>query len=226
MIRPALALAALTLTAAAVTPVLLDFDFENLPPTSGEVNAQLVANGASLAAQVSAAEKAAAGKATIAEMDTVTGVATVTVYGAQKASVVTVGKDGVVTDTVEKGRFPGESVTGDWTETASGLKYYDIVIGDGATPPDPSTKVRVHYSGWTLDGKQFDSSYKRNQPADFALNRVIKGWTEGVGSMKVGGKRKLILPFQLGYGAGGNPRAGIPPRATLVFDVELLEIMN
>jgi peptidylprolyl isomerase len=104
--------------------------------------------------------------------------------------------------------------------TESGLKYVDIKVGDGAQPPEGGT-VKVHYSGWLDDGTLFDSSVKRGQPTSFGLNNVIKGWTEGVGSMKVGGKRKLIVPPELGYGSTDRP--GIPANSTLTFEVELLE---
>ena len=120
-------------------------------------------------------------------------------------------------------RFPGEAVEGDSIETDSGLKYFDIVEGDGPQPAGPSTKVKVHYTGWLVDGTKFDSSVDRGQPATFALGRVIAGWTEGVGSMKVGGKRKLIIPYHLAYGEHGQKP--IPAKATLIFDVELLEIV-
>jgi FKBP-type peptidyl-prolyl cis-trans isomerase FkpA len=225
MFRPLLAIAGLTLTAAALTPVLLETDFENVPPPAAEVHSALKAMGVSMSVQIAAAEKASGGMVTSAEMDAKTGSTIVLVYTPETARTITVGKDGAILSSVDKPRFPGDPVSGDWIETPSGLKYYDMKVGDGESPPNSSTKVRVHYSGWTLDGRQFDSSYKRNQPADFPLSGVISGWTEGVGSMKVGGKRKLILPFDLGYGPAGNPRAGIPPRATLVFDVELLEIL-
>jgi peptidylprolyl isomerase len=117
--------------------------------------------------------------------------------------------------------YPGQPVTGDAIKTASGLSYFDLVVGEGASPAGPSSTVKVHYTGYLLDGSKFDSSLDRGQPISFRLNQVIGGWTEGVGSMKVGGKRKLVIPYQLGYGAGGMPPT-ITPKATLVFDVELL----
>ena len=106
--------------------------------------------------------------------------------------------------------------------TPSGLRYVEIMEGTGATPAKGST-VRVHYTGWLEDGKKFDSSHDRGQPLEFPLGRgqVIPGWDEGLSTMKVGGKRKLIIPAHLGYGERGAGGV-IPPRATLVFEVELL----
>ena len=108
--------------------------------------------------------------------------------------------------------------------TASGLQYEDIVVGTGDSP-QAGQNVRVHYTGWLTDGKKFDSSVDRGEPFVFPIGagRVIRGWDEGVMSMKVGGKRKLIIPPQLGYGARGAGGV-IPPNATLVFEVELLGV--
>jgi len=110
------------------------------------------------------------------------------------------------------------------TVSDSGLAWFDLTEGTGEAPASDSTTVRVHYTGWLVDGTKFDSSVDRGEPIDFPLNRVIPGWTEGVGSMKVGGTRKLVIPSDLGYGPRGTPGGPIPPNATLVFDVELLEL--
>jgi FKBP-type peptidyl-prolyl cis-trans isomerase FkpA len=106
--------------------------------------------------------------------------------------------------------------------TSSGLVYRSLVEGTGASPA-ASDVVKVHYRGTLMDGTEFDSSYARNQPAEFPLNRVIKCWTEGVQRMKVGGKAKLVCPPAIAYGERGAPGA-VPPNATLNFEVELLGI--
>ena len=108
--------------------------------------------------------------------------------------------------------------------TPSGLQYTDTAEGDGEAA-QAGNNVSVHYTGWLTDGTKFDSSVDSNQPFQFPLGagRVIAGWDEGVCGMKVGGKRKLTIPSDLGYGPTGAG-AVIPPNATLVFEVELLEI--
>lgn len=113
----------------------------------------------------------------------------------------------------------------DVQKTASGLRYRVLQPGKGGPFPKPADKVSVHYSGWLEDGTMFDSSVKRGLPSTFPLNGVIKGWTEGVGLMTVGQKNRFWIPFELAYGETGCPPI-IPPKATLIFDVELLEIKN
>jgi peptidylprolyl isomerase len=118
--------------------------------------------------------------------------------------------------------YPGERTAMEKQTTPSGLGYIEILVGTGDSPKT-GDKVTVHYSGFLTDGKKFDSSVDRGQPFTFTIGRgqVIKGWDEGVMSMKVGGKRKLIIPPQLGYGSRGAGGV-IPPNAELIFDVELL----
>ena len=114
------------------------------------------------------------------------------------------------------------------TTTASGLQFADTVVGTGASPTTGQTCV-MHYTGWLykdgVKGSKFDSSVDRGQPFEFTIGvgQVIKGWDEGVATMKVGGKRTLIIPAALGYGARGAGGV-IPPNATLIFDVELLGV--
>jgi peptidylprolyl isomerase len=120
--------------------------------------------------------------------------------------------------------YPGWATTKQPETTSTGLKYIDMEVGNGASPQS-GQQVVVHYSGYLTNGTKFDSSVDRGEALAFAIGagEVIQGWDEGIMSMKVGGKRKLIIPSHLGYGASGSPPV-IPPNAELIFDVELLEV--
>ena len=109
--------------------------------------------------------------------------------------------------------------------TASGLKYSVLREGTGAEKPASGEKVRVHYTGWTTDGKVFDSSRKRGKPAEFLVGQLVPGWNEALKLMTVGSRFKLTIPPALAYGASGRPPT-IPPNATLIFDMELLDIVT
>ncbi len=119
---------------------------------------------------------------------------------------------------------PTSTMPEDLTTLDSGLQYEEMTVGEGASP-QTGERVSVHYTGTLLDGTQFDSSRDRNRPFDFKIGvgQVIKGWDEGVSSMKVGGRRKLVIPPNLAYGDRGAGGV-IPPNATLIFDVELLRV--
>jgi len=139
---------------------------------------------------------------------------------AQQAEVSAAGAGNLV----EGQKFLAENKGKDGVQTTeSGLQYKVLTMGDGAKPAATDT-VKVHYAGKLLDGTEFDSSYARNEPISFALNRVIPGWTEGVQLMPIGSKFIFYIAPELGYGeAGGGP---IPPNSTLIFEVELLDIEN
>ena len=124
----------------------------------------------------------------------------------------------------QAGASGGGDAAGTEVTTASGLKYTDVKVG-GGTEATAGKTVDVHYTGWLLDGKKFDSSKDRGQPFSFALGggQVIRGWDEGVAGMKIGGTRILMIPPDLGYGARGAGGV-IPPNATLKFEVELLGV--
>ena len=119
---------------------------------------------------------------------------------------------------------PTEDMTEDMTTTDSGLMYEDLEVGTGALPT-PGQAVTVHYTGTLENGEKFDSSRDRNRPFSFTIGvgQDIKGWDEGVSTMRVGGRRKLVIPPDLGYGPRGAGGV-IPPNATLIFDVELIRV--
>lgn len=108
------------------------------------------------------------------------------------------------------------------TTTDTGLKIHDVTVGTGATP-QPGQTVVVHYIGWLENGKEFNNSHKLGRPAEFLMTDLIKGWKEGLSTMKVGGKRKLWVPSELAYGKAGSA-PNIPPNANLTFELELLGI--
>lgn len=126
-------------------------------------------------------------------------------------------------DTADLTKLPGEPVTGEWVTTASCLRFTVLRPGKGAQPKSRLSTVRAHYTGWLTDGSQFDSSVARGKPFDFRLSQVVPGWTEALLDMKAGEKRKLVIPYKLAYGRDGN--GTIPPKATLVFDVELIDVL-
>ena len=121
-------------------------------------------------------------------------------------------------------QYPGWAVSDEPITTSSGLKYYDIAVGTGQSPTSPASQVRVHYKGYLLNGTKFDASADQDGPQTFGLGGVVPGFSEGLLSMKVGGKRKLIIPPNLGYGSQATGQ--IPPNSTLVFDIELLAVID
>lgn len=212
------ALACAVLVAAGATGAFLsNVDYSAMPAPAAEVHKQIASHNVKLAKAIEIAEHEVNGMAKSAVMRhaQTPPVIEVEVYSADKAHRIIVNAD--------SGNIVSSTVTdGPWSSTASGVKYFDIQVGDGAQAEATST-VTLHYTGWLIDGKKFDSSVDRGQPATFPLGGLIAGWKEGVPGMKVGGKRKLIIPYQLAYGEMGRPPV-IPAKATLIFEIELLNV--
>ena len=222
-------IAAAVIILGAIGTAAMVGDYAKIPPAAKDLHFRLDGSKTKLLKAVQLAEELTGGlaqKATarVGSVAIQFDVETVTV---EKMEKVVVMEDGTISERVVIPRFPGSSVVPDseMVRTDSGLAYFDLVDGTGEVPPAVTSTVKVHYSGYLVDGTKFDSSVDRGQPASFPLNRVIKGWTEGVGSMKVGGVRKLIIPSSLAYGPQGRPPT-IPGGATLIFDVELIEIVQ
>lgn len=221
------AIGALGATALAAGVLLAPVDYSITPYPFSQIHHAMATGEVNLTKAIQIAQEATGGVAASASADFLANPMQfrVSAYTADKGWDVTINMDGTIKEKKELTDVPGDPVTGDWVITASGLRYFDLKVGDGPQPEGPTVQVKVHYSGWTVDGKKFDSSYDREEPATFPLNGVIAGWTEGVQTMKVGGKRKLIIPYNLAYGEAGR-QGVIPKRATLIFDVELLEIVK
>ena len=218
--------AAAVLTVGMAATAMVE-DLTAIPPAAKDLHAMLSRSKVTLEQAVKKVTDLTGGLAQSAEL--ITGSANplyeVISVSTDKVERVMISGSGEVVERVQIPRFPGIPTDGEMQINESGLHFIDLEVGTGESPPDSTSTVKVHYSGYLTDGTMFDSSVDRGVPAEFPLNRVISGWTEGVGSMKVGGKRKLIIPSSMGYGMQGRPPK-IPGGATLVFDVELIEIVQ
>jgi len=223
----ALGVIALACTGAANA----DTDYTRLPPDPSEVCGVLNNCAFSIIEAAIKAEKETGGRLNSIEMihgKNQTVFKAVCYTESQEITITMDSKSGdVIATAANESVLPGFKVAEgiELQESDSGLMWYDLEVGDGPSPASPASTVVVHYAGYLVDGTKFDASYDRGQTISFPLNRVIKGWTEGVGSMKVGGKRKLLIPSDLAYGPQGRPGA-IPPSAFLIFDVELFEVQD
>lgn len=225
---PRLKYAIAAVTCLAIVPVLLaQVDYSKLPENP-QKTAQLAASAkAGLNGAVKAAEDATKGKATKAELSRKDDkpVFLVHLVGTDKAFDVTVdGVSGNILDKQESAltapTLPGEAVTGEPVTLPSGVSYYDMKVGTGDSPSTKAHKPILHTTGYLVDGKKFWSSLDRGEQLNMPLSNYVPGMQEGLATMKAGGKRKVIIPYQLGYGDRGNPPV-IPPRAMLIFDVDL-----
>ena len=186
------------LLALAIGGTSVATDYTNLPDAPSEVAAELSAFAITMGKAVQIAEETGKGRASTCTlaMDADAPYYDVRVYGSGGAWDMRIdATSGEIVSKSSVTRFPGDPVSGDWIETASGLKYFDIVEGDGAAPAGPEARVKVHYSGWLVDGTSFDSSVDRGQPITFGLNQVIAGWTEGCGEHEGGWQAEAHHPL-------------------------------
>lgn len=178
--------------------------------------------------ELTAAEKAAVMKGLTTAFDGTEGVFSPETFGPEIQRVLGGRQEAATAKAAAKGKAESATYFADLKtkgvlSTASGL-FYEIVAPGAGDKPTPTDTVKVHYTGKLLSGKVFDSSVERGEPVEFPLNQVIPGWTEGLQLIAKGGKVKLYIPSELGYGAQGAPQGGIAPFSTLVFDVELIDI--
>ncbi|MCB9838263.1 MAG: FKBP-type peptidyl-prolyl cis-trans isomerase [Phycisphaeraceae bacterium] len=216
--------------AALAGAAIADTDLTKLPPDPAEVCGVLNHCSFSIIEAAIKAEKETGGRLNSIEMIHSDGPAVFRAVCYTESDEITVVMDSKTGDVISMAKadttLPGDGIDGlELHKSDSGLMWYDLVEGDGPSPASPASSVVVHYTGWLVDGTKFDSSVDRGKTIEFPLNRVIPGWTEGVGSMKVGGKRKLLIPSKIAYGPSGRPPV-IPPDAFLIFDVELFEVKD
>jgi hypothetical protein len=218
------------LCAACVGIAVAEFDYSKLPEDPRKVVKMATEAKTGLAAAVKTAEDSAKGKAVSAEMVSRDGktIVIVRVLGSDKSCDVTIdAMSGSVVETKDQPMtvptIPGEAVTGEPNSLPSGVKYYDIKVGSGDSPSTPAHIASFHTTGYLVDGKKFWSSLDGGRTLDGPVSNYVKGMQEGLFTMKPGGKRKILIPYELGYGDAGRPPT-IPPRAMLIFDVELFSV--
>ena len=216
------------LACAMMTPQGEEADYSRIPPDPVEVERQLLAFPMSLTEAIDIAQEVVGGYAISAmiRMDRDIPVVEVVAFAEGRKQVLVIDASaGVVAERRDVPRFPGEPVTGNWIERESGLKYYELKVGEGAQPTGDDATVKMEFTAWFVDGRKLDSSADRGTPITTQVNRLLKGWSEGIRDMREGGKRKLIIPADLAFGEAGNPPM-IPPKATMIIDLELVEVVD
>jgi peptidylprolyl isomerase len=223
----------LALTAVAALSVArasAETDYSAIPPKPEDIEAKVRGSWITLHEAIEVAQDHLNGIAKSADMhlDAEPPYVEVVVYAGGEAKRVLVDAESTsVMSVIDVPRFPGAAVSGEWTETESGLKYFDIVEGEGAMPESPEQMLRMHFAAWLVDGEKIQSSLDREppQPLETPAGRLLPGWKEGMLTMRAGGKRKLIIPYDLAFGERGQPPM-VPERATIIMDVELLAVLN